>query len=94
MSRQAGGELSKQALEALLNKSDINFDPLPKFNLPDKMTAPSPGKMDTALNVLGTVGAVAGLVPRKQKAGFAPTTGGGGYSPQALGRTITPTRFG
>src|SRR5678815_2889698 len=41
LSRQAGGELSKQALEALLNKSDINFDPLPKFNLPDKMTAPS-----------------------------------------------------
>lgn len=58
--RQAGGDLSRQALMALLDQRDQKFDPIQMIAPPQITPGTQPGKAENLLGILGTVGGLAG----------------------------------
>lgn len=59
--RDLGGLMSQQALDS--QKAGDTFSPLPSTDAPSLMNVPQPGKLDSILNIAGSVGSLASLIP-------------------------------
>lgn len=75
--RQAGGELSRQALAKLL--AGEQFDPIQMLRPPTPTQTPQAGKLENLMGILGTVGGLAGGVGE-----LSGLFGGGGGGAQQM----------
>lgn len=80
--RAAGGELSRQALMALMDQRDQKFQDMPLLNPPAISQTPKAGKLE---NIFGTIGTIGGILGGLGQSGIFNGGGGQSQAPMAAG---------